>query len=729
MSIFRYFILISIIILFTVNSYSEEKLCVDRASSNSIKLSEIKNLDVIIENKRKWIKYIISSQQSSNGLIDPKYKKKFNAIVSIKTHDNAECLFKSKIRINGDRTDHIRINLEENIFIASIDVELKEGNIENFTKFKLFLENTKKSREAIIFSSIIENLGFIKRREKIIDASILGINEKFLLQEKYSKENLEFNKLREGPIIVANEEEIWRDGKVNCYTYMLKVSNENWLERDYDNYQMSLDSLNELNKVYFHYHQNQLNCEDKYLNFNKVNKKFNTDLLKIYDAINVSFGAEHGLFPNNRKYFVDYLSNKIHPLSYDEMPTFKINETENDFKIRLNEANLFIENNLINSAIIKIKNLEVDNIIESAHSKGVILKKTEIKKILESGIDNLNYFKNIKFGKTNNNNFLDKIFNQQNEIVFYDELNRQYLICDELKKCNFFSDINKTKEILSGKRNIKNKKKIKYIGKYQDYISDNFSTLKDPFIRKKLGKIKLKYTEGVEIDFDNKDKEIQIYQNTANDKVIFYDSKISDYKITFRSSSNQKDTFKKVNNLTGCLTFYNIIFNKTKIFSKKGYCEDQINIINSTGNIDEIFIENSKSDGLDIDMSKLNINVVTIYNSKNDCLDFSWGDYHINNLEVNNCGDKGVSVGENSKLHVKYLKSKNTNISLAAKDDSKVTIDKKISKKSKYCLSLYNKKQEFRGAEVSIQKFSCENYNKNKIYVDNKSILNISKNL
>ena len=722
MSIFKCFILFFFIYL-TENSYSNEKLCKNRFSPHSIKLAEIKNLEIIIKNKKRWIKYIASSQQSPNALIDPKYKKKFNAIVSIKTKDNSECLFKSKIRISGDRTDHIIINLKKNIFISSLDVELNEGNIENFTKFKLFLENTKNSREAIIFSSIIENIGFIKRRERIVDASIMGVNQKFLLQEKYSKENLEFNKLREGPIIVANEEEIWRDGKVNCYTYMLKINNENWLNRDHDNFQMSLDALNELNKVYFHYHENQLNCDDKYLDFNKIDKKFNTELLKIYDAINISFGADHGLFPKNRKYFVDYLSNKIHPLSYDEMPFLITNETANDFKIRLKETNLYIENNFIDSAISKIEKVSVNDIIKSANNKGVILEETEIKNILKSGIQNLKSLKDIKFGKKINNNFLVKIFNKQDEIIFYDELTKQYLSCEEIKKCNIISDIDKIKKIFSGKENKNNKKKLKYLGRYQDYISQDVLSFKDPFKEKIFNQIKFKHTQGIQINFDQKKKIIKIFQDTANDKIVFYDSKISDYEITFRTNPNQENIYKKMNNFTGCLTFYNIVFDKTKILSKNGLCEDQINLINSTGNIEKIFIENSGNDGLDIDASNLSINIIAIYNSKNDCLDLSWGNYHINNLEVNNCGDKGVSVGEKSELYVKYLKSTNSNVSLAAKDDSKVIIDEKISKKSKYCLSLYNKKQEFSGADVKIIKFFCEDYNKNKIYIDNKSIL------
>ena len=48
----------------------------------------------------------------------------------------------------------------------------------------------------------------------------------------------------------------------------------------------------------------------------------------------------------------------------------------------------------------------------------------------------------------------------------------------------------------------------------------------------------------------------------------------------------------------------------------------------------------------------LNFSSVVINNSKNDCLDFSYGKYEVKNIELNNCGDKGVSAGENSDLYI-----------------------------------------------------------------------------
>ena len=55
--------------------------------------------------------------------------------------------------------------------------------------------------------------------------------------------------------------------------------------------------------------------------------------------------------------------------------------------------------------------------------------------------------------------------------------------------------------------------------------------------------------------------------------------------------------------LTGCLTFYKIGLNNIDIKSSDSYCEDSVNFINTYGSINSIEIQNSFSDGLDIDSS------------------------------------------------------------------------------------------------------------------------------
>ena len=74
--------------------------------------------------------------------------------------------------------------------------------------------------------------------------------------------------------------------------------------------------------------------------------------------------------------------------------------------------------------------------------------------------------------------------------------------------------------------------------------------------------------------------------------------------------------------------------NNINVYSKNLNCEDSINFIRTFGEIDNIEIYDSLSDGLDMDFSKININNLKILNSKNDCADFSYGTYTINRVEA-----------------------------------------------------------------------------------------------
>tara|TARA_Y100001936_G_C15821684_1_gene532009 strand:+ start:124 stop:636 length:513 start_codon:yes stop_codon:yes gene_type:complete len=141
-------------------------------------------------------------------------------------------------------------------------------------------------------------------------------------------------------------------------------------------------------------------------------------------------------------------------------------------------------------------------------------------------------------------------------------------------------------------------------------------------------------------------------------------------------------------------------------------CEDAVNFINVKGSIDEINIKNSFSDGLDVDYSELKIKNIVVRKSKNDCVDFSSGKYELNNLDLENCGDKALSVGEKSILNLNNIIGKNANIGIASKDSSIVDANYIIFRDIGTCIAAYNKKQEFNGGFIKINNMNCTNYNK-----------------
>ena len=160
-------------------------------------------------------------------------------------------------------------------------------------------------------------------------------------------------------------------------------------------------------------------------------------------------------------------------------------------------------------------------------------------------------------------------------------------------------------------------------------------------------------------------------------------------------------------------------FDDTIISGKEGLCEDTINIVNSYGNLKEIFVEKAASDAIDIDFSNIKINSIKIFDAINDCLDVSTGTYFINNLIISKCGDKGISVGEKSKFTGKTVKIDFSSIGISSKDSSNTTINFGNFLNTKICYEIFKKKQEFMGAKLQIGKILCDG----EIKKDNQSVV------
>ena len=154
--------------------------------------------------------------------------------------------------------------------------------------------------------------------------------------------------------------------------------------------------------------------------------------------------------------------------------------------------------------------------------------------------------------------------------------------------------------------------------------------------------------------------------------------------------------------------FLDLNFDNIKIRSNDSTCEDSVNFINTTGSINEIYIKDSLSDGLDIDFSTISINSITVESSGNDCVDLSSGDYKLDYLNLSNCGDKGLSVGEKSNLKLDDVVINQAKTGIAVKDSSIVTANRLLIKKTTKCLDVFRKKQEFSGGILNLNHLSCE---------------------
>jgi len=136
-------------------------------------------------------------------------------------------------------------------------------------------------------------------------------------------------------------------------------------------------------------------------------------------------------------------------------------------------------------------------------------------------------------------------------------------------------------------------------------------------------------------------------------------------------------------------------------------CEDALNIIESNFNINNIEINNVASDAIDSDFSTGEINVGHIanigYAGGGDALDFSGSVVSLSDLIINNIGDKGVSVGEYSKVIAKKITVSNSGVAVAVKDGSAISMsDSEINQANIAGVMAYTKKKPYGGGTADI---------------------------
>jgi len=143
---------------------------------------------------------------------------------------------------------------------------------------------------------------------------------------------------------------------------------------------------------------------------------------------------------------------------------------------------------------------------------------------------------------------------------------------------------------------------------------------------------------------------------------------------------------------------------KNSIFQNNN-SEDALNLVQVSGILDGVTIQNTHSDGLDVDYGDIELTNSRFLNigiaSGADAVDVSKTKIIISNIEINNVTDKGVSIGEGSIAIIKNANISNALVGLVAKDSSDLTVD--IMRLSDIRLAdtmAYRKKSHFKGAKI-----------------------------
>ena len=488
-------------------------------------------------------------------------------------------------------------------------------------------------------------------------------------------------------------------------------------------------------------------------------------------------GGAHGLSYDDRRFYYDPLYSKLEPIYYDgnsnvlsyikyDFYTGRLQNIFEDFKkikaLNIKDFKNYKKTNQklnnyppvsniarkgANSAFKKLQKIDKGLLLKNLHNNGFeIISKKQIDTIINNISkklqlmasanisDNfvehnetiyLNYFDEMNLFTNTNLIFLHNFNDSKKNLSFVE-------ICNyKAENCKYSNIDNKSLNKLIEQKGLNNNYNIFLSMSKKEYLNEKLkrkNNLNSEFKKRKINKdLEFLYNNDPKIDILKDQKKIIINVNNSTTRIIFNKVKIKDWSIKLNFKFEQNVLFSQLYNLTGCLTFLDSSVENINLDISNSICEDSVNFIRSKGVIDYIKIDNSMSDGLDSDFSDLIIKNIYITNSKNDCADFSFGNYKINNATLINCGDKAISVGEQSIMEVNNLIINKSKTGIASKDSSKTKIFKSDISEVNECYAAYKKKQEFDGGYIFVNKSSCLNNEKDNL-IDNYSKIVIKKN-
>ena len=737
---------------FNIASADIQNHCNFKGSDFHLDLADhrnLQNIEIRIHNFKKWSKNQLELLISKEANIQKKFKKKFKADI-ILNFSFGVCVFESLVRQHGDLKDHIQFGNMGKSITQSLDVEILNGSLLNFTRFKLLLKGTRNGHNEILITHILKQIGYIAPQTFYADLNINDVQYTVLLQEKSAKELIEKSYLKDGPIFEGDESLIW--GNANHQNISLepialsRLTNPAWINSEYNKAIIAVNALSRLQSAYQKYSSNNKNSHA--IDWSILTGD-NSELISKwaqYEILLMSANGLHALRPHNRKFYYNSILQSFEPIYFDGNTL-----VEGDYLKDWPDFSYFTNLDSLDFEKLKKKLLTIDvNFLYQS-----LLGTTAINSIddVYNLIDDL-----IKKIDKLHGHFLLNTDKELQNVLLANEANIiNYSIEFQKKAHDFYPDAKYISFSALPEKKMLQSRSCSYDN--MKCISRNLSAadlaqlIKDQYKRMKPGdtffvptpnialqnqekgiRDNVKYRHSIDnlrLSINALAKEIFIEFLDPSAWILIYDSNLSNYNIRVIGKdlyAGSKVIPLNMFGVSGCINFANSIFQDTNISINLANtsCEDSLNIVSSEGSINNIYIENASSDGLDIDFSSIKINNLEITNALNDCADFSYGDYKINKLTVSFCGDKGVSVGEKSDFSAANMIVSDAFTGLASKDSSVVNIINYRALRTEVCIDGFQEKIEFNGSITNIDQYFCPD---GYIRSDNQSTITIANEL
>tara|TARA_B100000767_G_scaffold163143_1_gene153079 strand:- start:1396 stop:3738 length:2343 start_codon:yes stop_codon:yes gene_type:complete len=619
-----------------------------------------------------------------------------------------------KMRVKGDRVLHW-YDKDQTSYKIDLRGDKRIWGLEEFSVQKPI---TRNYIYEYIFHKLLEANELISLKYFFIN---LTLNDSaqgiYAVEEGFSKELIERNKKRNGPIFGLEES-----------------LGTNYPNVEYDLYSKKYWTTNhsKLTEIAL------LKLEDlKYRNIN-IEKIFDLEKWAVFFAIIDLSHTLHGSLSKSVKLYYNPVTAKFEPIGFDGHHNPNL---FNDFLILdfMNDENVncsyickerewylrFFKNKdgsnnhkFIELYIKALKKVSSQKFLDNFNSKYFEeIEKNNSQLQSEVTKKDLNYYKGLGLY------MFDKDFLFKRAKYINDRLNNYANLNDKKKAFNYTN---------STQLNLLKNENVKYLnGEYhlsKDLIIEkNYYLLKDK---------KLNINEGVKIFFKedstlfsegsisfngSKKKPILVYSDNGNGSLILSNNDYTFKNVIFQNLSFPKNTDKI---LYGGINIINSNLNMKDIEIIDSNSEDAINIISSKSYIQNLAINNTTADAIDIDFGELVFENIFCKNIFNDCLDVSGGKIKGKDLRTMNIKDKGLSFGENSTGSLSNINFDNNKLAIAIKDGSELSLSKYKLTNNEYDIAVFNKKQEYEGSKLQLDIMT--NHSKLKILlgVNNEIISN-----
>jgi len=176
--------------------------------------------------------------------------------------------------------------------------------------------------------------------------------------------------------------------------------------------------------------------------------------------------------------------------------------------------------------------------------------------------------------------------------------------------------------------------------------------------------------------------------------------------------------------LTSAVTFYQspVTIDHCQFINNQS--EDGLNIVRGEFDISHTWFADTFSDAFDADYATGCFSNCSFARCGNDALDVSGSRVDLAKIDIVNCGDKGISGGELSYIEAKDISISRSEIAIAAKDFSDISIKELALTDCRVGFALYQKKPEYGPALIDAEQVTSENILEPYL-VEKGSILNI----